>query len=150
MSLARSPEVVAPARLKPAKTAQLLVGVTPEPDEAWTYFVYTLIVIGFAVVAYFQLHAIVMRVLSVTAQHGHIRFVVYPSVLWMAMGFLLLLFRTAVWTVYRPAPPASAAAAPSPIGPIATTAAPVSRSGSRWRGFGRAAVSGEPGKIASG
>ena len=113
MSLARSSEVVAPARLKPAKSAPIFVGVTPEPDEAWTYFVYTLIVIGFAVVAYFQLHAIVMRVLSVTAQHGHIRFVVYPSVLWMAMGLVLLLFRTAIWTVYRPAPPVSAEAAPS-------------------------------------
>jgi hyaluronan synthase len=46
-------------------------------------------------------------------EHNHVlRLIVYPSLLWMAMGTLLLIFRTAVWLFYRPAAPETFETAP--------------------------------------
>jgi hyaluronan synthase len=73
-----------------------------EPTAAWTYTIYALILAGFAVTAYFQLHAIVWQLLAVTAEHERARILLYPSLLWMAMGSALLLFRTGIWIAYRP------------------------------------------------
>lgn len=84
-----------------------------EPGEAWTYFIYVMLLAGFAVVSYYQLHAIVLRILAVTAEHAAARILVYPSLLWMAMGFALLALRTGIWMVYRPFAPAAREVAPS-------------------------------------
>ncbi len=83
-----------------------------EPGQAWTYFVYALVLVGFAVISYYQLHAIALRVLDLTAEHARARVIVYPSILWLAMGFALLAFRTGVWMVYRPHAPAKREEAP--------------------------------------
>lgn len=84
-----------------------------EPAEAWTYLVYALILAGFTVTSYFQLHSIIRQLLAVTAEHAHARMLVYPSLLWMAMGSVLLMFRTGIWVAYRPFVAATREAAPS-------------------------------------
>jgi hyaluronan synthase len=46
-------------------------------------------------------------------RHQWARFIVHPSLLWMLMGTLMLVFRTMLWFRYRPAAPASFPDAPS-------------------------------------
>jgi hyaluronan synthase len=79
----------------------------------WTWFIYALIVTGFAGVVYFQLHDVARRLLSVTDGHASLRFLLYPSLLWTVMGMVLLAFRTSLWFVYRPFAPATREEAPS-------------------------------------
>ena len=84
-----------------------------EPSEGWAYFVYGLIFCAFAAICYFQLHGIVLRLLHV-AEHRHsLRPLLYPSLLWIAMGLFLLGMRTVIWMAYRPRPAAEPAAAPT-------------------------------------
>jgi len=84
-----------------------------EPTQRWVYFLYALIFISFAAISYFQVHGVVVRLLRIAEQHQGIRPFLYPSLLWIAMGLLLLGFRTCLWVAYRPHAPAAWEAAPT-------------------------------------
>lgn len=82
-------------------------------SKGWTCFVYALIVASFGGVAYYQLHSVAQRLLVITAHHSSLRYLLYPSLLWTAMGMVLLAFRTSLWFIYRPFAPAARQDAPS-------------------------------------
>ncbi len=51
--------------------------------------------------------------LDVAARRQGIQLLAYVGVLWMTLGFLLIIVRTVLWTVYRPSPAAAREMAPS-------------------------------------
>ena len=79
----------------------------------WNLAIYALIASGIVLVAYYQLHAIVPRVLAAAASRRGIRLLAYAGIAWTVMGFVLIVVRTILWVVYRPAAAASAEQAPS-------------------------------------
>jgi hyaluronan synthase len=83
-----------------------------EPSERWAYVVYALILGSFAVVSYFQIEGVVLRLLREAQLHHAIRPFLYPSLLWTAMGMLLFSLRTGFWIAYRPYPSADHLTAP--------------------------------------
>ncbi len=113
MSMAQGRQTVARVRREPKDAYSNAIEDSRQPSESWSYVVYGLIFVGFVVVGYYQFHAIILRVLDVTAEHGGLRALVYPGLLWMVLGFVLLAARTILWIVYRPAPPATREEAPS-------------------------------------
>ena len=90
---------------------------TPGPRRQavalWDLAIYTLIAIGIVLVAYYQLHAIVPRVLAAAESRRGIRLLAYAGILWTVMGFVLIVVRTILWVVYRPAAAARPEQAPS-------------------------------------
>jgi hyaluronan synthase len=95
------------------RTPDNLLPVTPQPGDLWNFAVYALIAVGILVVAYFQFHAILPRVLATAATRGGIKFLAYAGVLWAVMGLILIVVRTILWILYRPAPVATFETAPS-------------------------------------
>ena len=85
---------------------------TRPPGAVWNLTIYLCISIAIAVVAYFQFHAILPRVLDVAARREGIRLLAYMGILWMVMGFILIVIRTILWIIYRPAAPVSPHEAP--------------------------------------
>jgi len=82
--------------------------------DRWEWIIRAAIVAGLAVLSYSAFSPRALRVLInevESSQWG--AFIEKPSVLWAAMGTLLLLFRTALWFRYRPAPPVTMEEAPS-------------------------------------
>lgn len=85
-----------------------------EPSSnAWVWLVYAAILLGLAIVDYYSVGGISQHVLALIKQHRSWRLVVYPGLLWILMGVVLILFRTCVWMFYRPAVPAARDTAPS-------------------------------------
>ncbi len=111
--MADTPHSIAASRAALTELRGTYPEVAAEPTKRWSYFVYALIFASFAAVAYFQLHAVVLRVIEIAEAHERVKLFLYPSALWAGMGFLLLAFRTGVWIGYRPHLPASRADAPS-------------------------------------
>ncbi len=73
-----------------------------------------LIVLGLAVLALVSLKdRIFSPVVTLAQSHGISATLYRPSILWFCMGFLLLVFRTLLWLVYRPHPPIAPDCAPS-------------------------------------
>lgn len=64
-----------------------------------------------AVLAY-DFTALVPRFTDIVRQHEELRLFVYPSLLWLTMGAVLLVFRTLLWMFYRPFAPATLDQAP--------------------------------------
>ena len=83
------------------------------PSQAWAWLIYALIFAGIVVLGRLQFHAIVPRVLAVAMKRHELHFLAYAGILWIACGFLLIVVRTLLWILYRPAPPATALSAPS-------------------------------------
>jgi hyaluronan synthase len=83
------------------------------PDMLWTFLVYALIIGGIAVIGHFQFRAIVPRILAASTRAREVHFLAYCGILWMSLGFVLILMRTALWMIYRPARAASFESAPS-------------------------------------
>ncbi len=99
---------------KPLAAAEPKAGTaTKLPPERWAWFIYGAIILGLVAVDYYSVSGISRHVRTLIEQHRSVRLVIYPSLLWLLMGSVLILFRTAVWMFYRPAAPASRAAAPS-------------------------------------
>ena len=98
-----------PQEDRPAATSR----AAEVPSGWWVWFIYAATLLGLAAIAYYNLGSLARRVLALEAQHQELRLLVYPTVLWMAMGMLLLAFRTIVWMFYRPVASVSPAAAPS-------------------------------------
>src|SRR6185312_3883517 len=78
--------------------------------QAWVWLAYVAILGGLALADYYSVGGITRHVAALIEQHRSLRLVVYPGLLWMLMGALLILFRTVVWMFYRPAAPAPRAA----------------------------------------
>ncbi len=84
-----------------------------DPGAAWTWGVYALILAALAFIAHLQFRAIVPRILAASSGARDIHFLAWCGILWMTLGFLLIVLRTALWMRYRPAPAADAESAPA-------------------------------------
>jgi hyaluronan synthase len=86
----------------------------PPSSERWDWLFCSALVVGFALLAYANIHGALFQPLWMAAEAhrwGHL--IVRPSILVLAMGAALLIFRTVFWLRYRPFPSASFATAPS-------------------------------------
>ncbi len=81
--------------------------------DTWTLFVYAVIFTAFAVAFYYQANHLYGRIIELADQHRSLKWFLYPSILWTAMGAALLVFRTGVWIAYRPFAPIRFQDAPS-------------------------------------
>ncbi|HZB91067.1 MAG TPA: glycosyltransferase [Stellaceae bacterium] len=91
--------------------------VTPESKRSdrpdlWAWLLYAAIIGGLGLVYYYNVSGIGRRVLSLLGDHRSLALAIYPSVLWVVMGILLVIFRTVLWMFYRPFPAADVATAP--------------------------------------
>lgn len=84
-----------------------------QPSKAWAYLVYALILACIFLIARYQFHVIVPRVVAVAMKTRGIQLLAYTSVFWIALGLLLIIVRTIFWIAYRPAPSATMESAPS-------------------------------------
>jgi hyaluronan synthase len=84
-----------------------------QPGELWSYAVYALVAAACIVLGYYQFHAVVLRILAIAEKQHGIRALAYPGLLWLGLGFLLIVVRTIFWILYRPAPAAAREGAPS-------------------------------------
>lgn len=81
--------------------------------DPWYWLVYVAILAGIVALIHAHIHGVFLRPLVTAAQTHHwARFLIFPSMLWITMGTLLLVFRTAVWMAYHPFPSATLDAAP--------------------------------------
>ncbi len=83
------------------------------PSRAWAWLIYALIFAGIVILGRLQFHSIMPRVLAVATKRHELHFLADAGILWMACGFVLLVARTLLWILYRPAPSATASSAPS-------------------------------------
>ena len=83
------------------------------PGRMWTLLVYALIVAALAVVGRYQFHAVVPRILAASMRQREVSYLAWFGIVWMILGFVLILMRTALWMIYRPAPAADFQSAPS-------------------------------------
>ncbi len=74
--------------------------------DAWTLFVYAAIFAAVALAFSYQAHSLFGKLIELADQHRTVKWFLYPSILWTAMGAALLIFRTGVWISYRPFPAA--------------------------------------------
>ncbi|MGA8258581.1 MAG: glycosyltransferase [Arenicellales bacterium] len=82
--------------------------------QPWDAAIRLAIIAGLLIVVYLSLTWEVFQPLLRTAgKHEWSRFIVHPGIAWMAMGMLMLLFRTLLWFRYRTPPAADFADAPS-------------------------------------
>ncbi|HEV2385786.1 MAG TPA: glycosyltransferase [Candidatus Acidoferrales bacterium] len=81
--------------------------------DPWYWLLYGGLLAGVVILVRTHLHSLLLGPI-VQAAEGHrwMRLVLFPSMLWLAMGTLLLLFRTAIWLRYRPFAAVSPAEAP--------------------------------------
>ena len=83
-----------------------------EPSRLWAYGVYASIVVGLLLIARYQFSVIVPRILAAVTSRSGIELLAYIGVFWVVLGFVLVVVRTALWMVYRPAPAATRETAP--------------------------------------
>ncbi len=82
--------------------------------DPWYWLVYGSILGGIVLLIHAHLHGLFLSPLTNAAESHHwIRVLIYPSMLWVTMGTLLLIFRTVIWMMYRPFPSATPETAPS-------------------------------------
>jgi len=94
------------------KEAAILPGNQLPPD-AWDILLRICIVVFLALVFYASVVSYAFEpVADMLERHAWAELIVRPSALWMAVGFGLLAFRTALWFRYRPAPSANIETAP--------------------------------------
>ncbi len=113
MSIVQSQLAIANQPAAPRAVSSAACEARCDPGELWNFAIYALITVGIVLIAYYQFHAIVPRVLAAAAMKREIRLLAYVGILWTAMGFLLIAVRTVLWVLYRPAPAATRDTAPS-------------------------------------
>lgn len=85
----------------------------PPETETWDLLVKLFVVLGLALLALLSVKDQVFSpVVTAAESHGIGGAIYRPSILWFCMGFMLLVFRTLLWFVYRPHPPADPGSAP--------------------------------------
>ncbi len=85
----------------------------PQPGNYWDWIFCLAIICGLAFLLYASVHDALFRSMWLSAEHHRWgKLVVRPSVLWVTMGFTLLVFRTIFWFRYRPFPAAAMTDAP--------------------------------------
>ncbi len=82
-------------------------------ETLWNLAIYASIAISILLIAYVEFHAIVPRMLAVANERSDIRLLVYAGILWTTLGFVLIIVRTILWMMYRPAAPATRETAPT-------------------------------------
>jgi hyaluronan synthase len=88
-------------------------GVSRPLSAQWEWLVRFAILAGLVLVFYANLTGRAFQPLISSARHSHwASFLVRPSMLWAAMGIILLGFRTLLWLRYRPFDPATPAETP--------------------------------------
>ncbi len=81
--------------------------------DPWLWLIYAGILAGIVLLVHAHIHGLLVAPLAEAAESHHwVRVLIFPSMLWVVMGTLLLLFRTVVWMRYQPFPPVTADAAP--------------------------------------
>ncbi|HTM39644.1 MAG TPA: glycosyltransferase [Terriglobales bacterium] len=115
MSVLEMPLQVVDEELPPAGQEDSSVSQPSHTDSRgyWDWVFCLAIICGLAFLVYASLHDSLFRPVWLAAEHhrwGKLMF--RPSVLWMAMGAGLLIFRTIFWFRYRPFPASSLADAP--------------------------------------
>jgi hyaluronan synthase len=81
--------------------------------DPWYWFLCGAVLGGITLLVRVQLHGWLLGPMVEAAEtHRWLRLFLFPSVLWLAMGLLLMLFRTAIWLRYRPFRPISPDEAP--------------------------------------
>ncbi len=82
-------------------------------EDLWDYLIIAAIFAGMFTLAYAALTTALFRPLVDVARRGNWSdFWVRPTVIWMSMGFILILMRTVLWLRYRPFAPVAADDAP--------------------------------------
>ncbi len=84
------------------------------PADHWDYFLVAAIFAGMIALAYVALATPLLQPLVDLARRQHWGgFWVRPTVIWIAMGLVLMFMRTVLWLCYRPFAPAAAGEAPA-------------------------------------
>ena len=65
-----------------------------QPGQWWNYAVYALVAVACVVVGYYQFHIIVRRILAIAEKQHEIRTLAYFGLLWLGLGFVLIVIRT--------------------------------------------------------
>ena len=103
-----SPFDAAPSLKRPAVLEQPHLHLKP-----WDGLYRAAILLGLVTVVYLSVRwSLFQPMLHAAEEHHWTRFIVHPSILWMAMGLLMLMFRTLLWFRYRTPDSASYADAP--------------------------------------
>jgi hyaluronan synthase len=86
----------------------------PQPGSGWDWLFCTALVAGFILLAYANIHGAMFQPLWMAAEsHRWGNLILRPSILVLALGSALLIFRTVFWLRYRPFPSSPLSAAPS-------------------------------------
>ena len=86
----------------------------PEPSRGYRFLIGCAIVAGLSLVLYAALHGELFRPIKDAVDEGSIsEALLRPSMLWAAMGLLMLTLRTALWFRYTPHAPAQYSDAPT-------------------------------------
>ncbi len=82
--------------------------------DGWDWLLRVMVILGVASIFYTTLAGRFMRPFAHAINaHGWSQVLMRPSLLWMSMGSMMLVFRTFLWFRYRPAAPAQYDSAPS-------------------------------------
>jgi hyaluronan synthase len=91
--------------------------ITEGVKDGWDWLLYAAIVCGFFFLIYQSFRedafSAFSPILTATLAHKWLRLLAFPAFLWMGMGMVLLAFRTILWLIYSPTPPASLNDAPT-------------------------------------
>ncbi len=111
MPVSTSSTELSPTRAPAAEDFTLVERPLGNP---WYWLIYAGVLFGIGVLVYSNLNGLLLSPITKAAESHHwVRFWIRPSMFWVSMGILLLLFRTAVWMRYRPFPAAEMDTAPS-------------------------------------
>jgi len=90
--------------------------LTAEPvesqDQIPVWLAHGLVALGIIAIFAYNLRFVLPPFVDLLQKHQALQIFVYPSLLWLLMGTILLVLRTVVWFFYRPFAPASAETAP--------------------------------------
>ncbi len=97
----------------PEQAEDLVFAEKPFRDP-WYWLMYGGILLGLVLLVHADIHGFLLSPIANAAEKHHwVRFWIRPSMLWVSMGIVLLIFRTLLWMRYRPFPAAAMETAPS-------------------------------------
>jgi hyaluronan synthase len=81
-------------------------------SRLWALSIYVLIFAGILLIGRYQIDFLLPRILAAATQARWMERVAYLGVVWIELGFLLVVIRTVLWVAYRSAPSATHETAP--------------------------------------